>query len=587
MDILDVLSLLCGLALFLFGMDIMGEALKRSAGSRLKTILNEMTSNPLKGILLGFSVTAIIQSSSATMVMVVGFVNSGTMTLLQATGVILGAKIGTTVTAWLTGLSGVEAAAGAVGALKWLKPDAWMPVLAVIGICLNMFAKRGRKKDIGAILLGFAVLMTGMSGMSDAVSGLKNSESFTSILTMFNNPLLGIIAGAVLTAVVQSSSASIGILQSLATTGAIKYGMAIPIIVGQNIGTCITAILSSLNANKNGKRAAFVQLYFNLIGTVVILGGFYIVKIFVNMPFVENSINMWGIATVHTLFNLGIAAILGPFYKSVARLAEITIKDKKGDSETSDLLDERWLTTPAIASEQAAVVTGKMAAISFDALNKSLELFENYETKKADDIRDLEDKADKFEDSLGSYLVKLSGCDLAVSDASEITKLLHIIGDLERISDHAVNIVESIEEMKDKKLSFSSEAQRELAVMKAALTEILDITERAFVSNNAKLAVEVEPLEEVIDDLRDEIKLHHVIRLQKSECSIEHGFILSDILNNFERVSDHCSNIASCIVEMSGAHDLDLHKYINSVKNDDATFKNKVEEYKKKYNLLV
>ena len=587
MNIFDVLALFCGLALFLFGMDIMGEALKRSAGSRLKTILSQMTSNPVKGFLLGFSVTAIIQSSSATMVMVVGFVNSGAMTLMQSAGVILGAKLGTTVTAWITGLSGIESAAGAVGFLKWLKPDTWMPILAVIGICLNMFAKRGRKKDIGAILLGFAVLMTGMSGMSDAVSGLKESAEFTSILTMFENPFLGVVAGTVLTVVVQSSSASIGILQSLATTGAIKYGMAIPIIVGQNIGTCITAMLSAISANKNGKRAAFIQLYFNIIGTVIILGGFYIVKLFVSMPFVNNTINMWGIATVHTLFNIGIAIILGPFYKAVVKLSEITIKDKKGNEENEDMLDERWLTTPAVAVEQASRVTSKMAIVSFDALNKSLELFENYDSKKADEIRDLETKADNFEDDLGSYLVKLSGCDLAVNDASEITKLLHIIGDLERISDHAVNIVESIEEMQDKKLNFSSEAQRELEVMKAALSEILSMTENAFIKGDIKLAVMVEPLEDVIDDLRDEIKLHHVIRLQKSECSIEHGFILSDILNNFERVSDHCSNIASCIVEMSGSHDLDLHKYINSVKNDSANFREKVEEYKAKYTLSV
>ena len=587
MSIFDVLSLVLGLALFLYGMDVMGDALKRSAGSRLKVILAKMTSNPLKGLLLGFGVTAIIQSSSATTVMVVGFVNSGAMTLLQAVGVIMGAKIGTTVTAWLTGLSGLNSeAAGAIGWLEWLTPDGWMPILALIGICLIMLSKRGRKKDIGSILLGFAVLMTGMSVMSSSVSGLKESEAFASILTMFENPVLGVVVGAVITAIVQSSSASIGILQSLATTGKIKFGMAIPIIMGQNIGTCITALISSIGANKNGKRAAFVQLYINIIGTVVFLGGFYLVKLFVDMPFVENAIDMWGIASVHSIYNIACVLLMAPFYKLLARLAQITIRDSKEDKERINLLDERLFETPAVAVEQSFKVTCNMANVSIDALKKSLELFESYDVKLADEIRDLEDKADKLEDSLGSYLVKLSALSLSVADASEITKLLHIIGDLERISDHAVNIVESAEEMRDKKLVFSAEAQRELGIMKSALSEITDMTRDAFVNNDVKKAEGVEPLEEIIDEIRDAIKLNHVIRLQKSECTIEHGFVLSDILNNFERVSDHCSNIAGCIAELSVSEDnFEMHKYISSVKNDGENFEKMVSEYRAKYSI--
>ena len=587
MSIFDVLSLVLGLALFLYGMDVMGDALKKSAGSRLKVILAKMTSNPLKGLLLGFGVTAIIQSSSATTVMVVGFVNSGAMTLLQAVGVIMGAKIGTTVTAWLTGLSGLNSeAAGAIGWLEWLTPDGWMPILALIGICLIMFSKRGRKKDIGAILLGFAVLMTGMSVMSSSVSGLKESEEFASILTMFENPILGVVVGAVITAIVQSSSASVGILQSLATTGKIKFGMAIPIIMGQNIGTCITALISSIGANKNGKRAAFVQLYINIIGTVVFLGGFYLVKLFVDMPFVENAIDMWGIASVHSIYNIACVLLMAPFYKLLARLAQITIRDSKEDKERINLLDERLFETPAVAVEQSFKVTCNMANVSIDALKKSLELFECYDVKLADEIRDLEDKADKLEDSLGSYLVKLSALSLSVADASEITKLLHIIGDLERISDHAVNIVESAEEMRDKKLVFSAEAQRELGIMKSALSEITDMTRDAFVNNDVKKAEGVEPLEEIIDEIRDAIKLNHVIRLQKSECTIEHGFVLSDILNNFERVSDHCSNIAGCIAELSVSEDnFEMHKYISSVKNDGENFEKMVSEYRAKYSV--
>ncbi len=586
MDIFDILALLCGLALFLYGMDVMGDSLKKSAGSSLKNILAKMTSNPVKGFLLGLVVTAVIQSSSATTVMVVGFVNSGTMTLIQAVGVIMGANVGTAVTAWLTGLSGIESAEGTMELIKWLKPDSWMPILAVIGICMIMFSKRGKKKDIGAILLGFAVLMVGMSMMSDSVSGLKESESFKSILTMFENPILGVLAGLVLTAIVQSSSASVGILQSLTVTGAITYGAAIPIIMGQNIGTCVTAMLSSIGANKNGKRAAIVHLYFNIIGVVVWLSLFYIANAIFKFPFVNNAIDMWGVAGVHTIFKILSVALISPFYRQLAKLAHLTVKDKKGDDdEAVNLLDERLMNTPAFAVQRATEVTAVMADISTKALLKSLVLFEKYDPKVADEIRDYENKADIMEDALGSYLVKLSSLEIDERDSRQVTKLLHIIGDFERISDHAVNILESAEEIKEKKIEFSKDAQRELSVLRSLINEILTEASYAYMNNDLLRAANVEPLEQVVDDLRDRIKLNHILRLQKSECTIELGFVLSDLLTNFERVADHCSNIAGCIIEISEFAALDMHKYLQDVKHGSEGFEEKYKEYKKKYSI--
>ncbi len=583
----EVLQLICGLALFLYGMEVMGDALKKSAGSGLKTMLGKMTSNPVKGFILGLIVTAVIQSSSATTVMVVGFVNSGTMTLLQSVGVIMGANLGTAVTSWLTGLSGLnsDSAAGALSAIKWLKPDAWMPVLALIGICLLMFVKRGKKKDIGVILLGFAVLMVGMEYMSDSVSALKEDEGFKQLLAKFDNPFLCMLAGLVLTMIVQSSSASIGILQSLTVTGAITFGSAIPIIVGQNIGTCITAIISSFGANKNGKRAALIHLYFNVIGAAVVLGAFYIIDAFANFAFTADVIDMWGVAGVHTVFKIISVILIGPFYRQLEKLACLTIRDKAGEVESSNLLDERLLETPGIAVARAIEVAGEMADISVKALRDSLSLFKNYDAKLADRVRDLENKVDTYEDALGTYLVKLSACSLDVRDSKQVTKLLHIIGDFERVSDHAVNIVESAEEMKDKKINFSEEAQRELAVMRLAIDDILSATRDAFINNDVRKAAEIEPLEQVVDDMRDQIKLNHIIRLQKSECTIEHGFILSDLLTNFERVSDHCSNIAGCVIEISEFDALDMHKYLANVRHGSAGYEEKYNEYKRKYNI--
>ena len=588
-----VLPLLCGLALFLFGMDLMGDSLKKSAGTGLKAILGKMTSNPIKGFLLGLGVTAIIQSSSATTVMVVGFVNSGTMTLLQAVGVIMGANVGTAVTAWITGLSGVgsEGAEGVVDFLSLLKPDSWVPIIAIVAICLIMFTKRGKKRDIGFILIGFVILMTGMDMMSGAVSGLRSNQTFISILTMFENPLLGLLAGAVLTAIVQSSSASIGILQALTVTGGISFGAAIPIILGQNIGTCVTAMLSSMGANKNGKRAALIHLYFNIIGVVLVLSGFYLINWLIggfklgDQLFTDHAIDMWGVATVHTTFKILSVILISPFYRQLEKLARASIKDTAEEAEASNLLDERLLDTPTVAVQRATEVACSMAEISCTALRKSLTLFDEYDAKVADRIRDLENKADVYEDSLGSYLVKVSSCDLNQADSEQVTKLLHMIGDFERISDHAVNVVESAEEIAEKKIEFSADAKAELEVLRRAVRDILNLAERAFIDNDVQLALDIEPLEQVVDDLRDRIKTNHVIRLQKNECTIEHGFVLADMLNDFERVSDHCSNIACCVIEISTDDSLDLHKYLQQTKSDSEYYQRKYKEYSKEFSI--
>ena len=594
MGIFDVLTLVCGLALFLYGMDVMGDALKKSAGRKLKTILGNLTSNRFKALGLGLIVTAVIQSSSATTVMVVGFVNSGTMLLGQAVGVIMGANIGTAVTAWLTALNGIEGGADALAWTEWLKPDAWMPILALIGICLIMFSKKSKHKDAGAILMGFAVLMVGMDLMSGAVSGLKGDPNFTKILTMFHNPILGVLAGTVLTAIVQSSSASIGILQALSSTGAINFGMAIPIILGQNIGTCVTAMLSAAGAGKNGKRTALVHLYFNIIGVVFWLGMYYLVGWILNMTNVfdiftlaENTtINMWGIAAVHTVFKFLAVGLLFPFSNALVKLAEKTIKgdDKKGD-EYTDMLDERLLDTPSVALERSRSVAGQMAVVACQYIRNSIGLFRNYDGKSADAIREAESRVDVYEDVLGSYLVKLSSQHMDERDSHEVTKLLHIIGDLERISDHSVNLVDSAEEIKDKSLVFSEEAKAELDVLYAAVSEIVTITEEALTTSNLELAARIEPLEQVIDDLRDDIKIHHIQRLKKSECTVEHGFVLSDILTNLERVSDHCSNIGGCLIEMAKNDTLDLHDYLHRVHVGGLEYKELFGEYKAKYAL--
>lgn len=595
MSVFDVLTLICGLALFLYGMDVMGDGLKKSAGRKLKTILGNLTSSKWKGFLLGLGVTAVIQSSSATTVMVVGFVNSGTMLLSQAIGVIMGANVGTAVTAWITGLNGLGgSAASAAEWLAWLKPSAWMPILALIGICLIMFAKRDKKKDIGAILMGFAVLMVGMDLMSGAVGGLKSSPEFQQILLLFKNPLLGVLAGTVLTAVVQSSSASVGILQALSTTGAISYSAAMPIIMGQNIGTCVTAMLSSISANKNGKRAALVHLYFNIIGVILWMSLYYLIgwiltstDVFGLFAWAEGTIiDMWGIAAIHTIFKIFSVALLMPVSNLLEKLAMLTIKgtDTKGD-EFTDMLDERLLDTPSVAIERCYEVADQMAKLSSKAIQQSITLLGTYDEKVAQEVHDAEDKVDIYEDVLGSYLMKLSARSMTEEDSQEVTKLLYMIGDFERISDHAVNIVDSADEIKDKGLEFSEKAVGELTVMYNAINEIIQITEAAFIGQDEKKAFVVEPLEQVVDDLKEQIRVRHIRRLQKEECTMEHGFVLSDILTNLERVSDHCSNVASCIIEMVEHEDLDIHEYKNHLK-EKGEFDKLYREYSAKYKIV-
>ena len=585
-DVFMLLELVLGLALFLFGMDVMGDGLKKSAGNKLKTILGKMTSNKFKGFLLGLGVTVIIQSSSATTVMVVGFVNSATMTLAQAVGVILGANVGTAITAWLTAMTGMEMAGaeGITASLQYFKPDFWMPILAIIGIGFTMFAKKNRYKQLGNILLGFGVLMTGMNIMSDAVSVLKNIPEFGEILVMFENPFLGVLAGTVLTAIVQSSSASVGILQALTASGAISFGVAIPIVMGQNIGTCVTAMLSSMSSSKNGKRAALIHLYFNIISVVLVLSGFYILDAILDFsPLLSATTNMWHIAIIHTVFKIIAVVLLFPFTNLIVKLATVTVpeKSKKGDEGT--VLDERLFITPAIAVEQAEVAARKMAVVACDAMDRALMLLTNYDEKSADLVRKYEDDADKMEDTIGSYLVKLSAKNSSGEGSREITKLLHIIGDLERISDHAVNIAESAEEMKDKGIQFSPAAQKEINTMVAAVREVLWNAREGFINDNMDLAASVEPLEEVIDDLRDAIKKHHIVRLQNNECTMEMGFILSDLLTNCERVADHCSNIAGCMLELSKEKALDMHKYLYGVKHGNPEFDRRFREYQEKY----
>ncbi|MBQ6937002.1 MAG: Na/Pi cotransporter family protein [Clostridia bacterium] len=581
MDLFAFLTLVGGLAIFLFGMNVMGDGLERCGGNKLKKILENVTQNPLKGILLGLGVTAIIQSSSATTVMVVGFVNSGIMKLSQSISIIMGANIGTTVTAWLLSLTGLESSNLFV---QLLKPSSFSPVLAIIGISLMMFSKNSKKKDIGSVMIGFAVLITGMDMMSGAVSGLKDNEAFTSIFTLFSNPILGILTGAILTAIIQSSSASVGILQALSTTGSVTYSNAIPIILGQNIGTCITAILSAIGTTKNARRAAVVHLSFNVIGTVSFAVLFYTIKAFIDLPFISNSINAVGIAVIHTIFNVLATAIMLPFIKQLEKLACIIIPDNDV-KEKKQLLDERLLLTPPVALSHAKNITVKMAHTSKSAIDASLGLIGNFDAKEAEKVNSYEDAADMYEDCLGDYLVKLCRESLNASDSREVSSLLHCIGDFERISDHAVNICDVARELDEKGIVFSDAAQKEIKVMCSALSEIISLTVDAFEHSDLKKAQLVEPLEETVDYLRAKLKEGHVARLKDGECTIETGFIFSDFLINCERVSDHCSNIAACMLET--AHEsFEMHGYLSRVKEGTQNdFNLQCEFYKKKYAL--
>ena len=590
MDIFSVLSLFGGLALFLFGMQYMGSGLEKASGGKLEKLLEKMTDNPIKGVLLGVAVTAVIQSSSATTVMVVGFVNSGIMKLGQAVGVIMGANIGTTVTAWILSLSGIQ---GDSVVMRMLKPESFSPVIALIGVVMIMMCKNGKKREIGSILVGFAILMYGMSAMSSAVKPLADMPEFGRILLIFNNPVLGIIAGAVLTGIIQSSSASVGILQALSSTGMLPYSTAVPIIMGQNIGTCVTAMISAIGACKNGKRAACVHLYFNLIGTLLFLTGYYAIDAIVGFPFADEMITEQGIAVIHTAFNVITTLVLLPFSKKLEKLACLTIRDNPKDAEeagaehavekTAVMLDDRFLATPAFALEQCTGVANQMSEVSFKAIKRAMKLVGNYNEKEAEKVRNEEEQADVFEDRLGTYLVKLSSRELSLADSKTATRLLHDIGDYERISDHAVNIVDAAKEMHEKHISFSDEAMHELDVISAAINEILDRTQKAVITGDLEAASHIEPLEQVIDGLRDEIKSRHIDRLRDGRCTIELGFILCDILTNYERVSDHCSNLAACLIK-SAEQSFETHKFLSEMKDPSNTeYKSEYENFGKKY----
>ncbi len=573
--------------MFLYGMHLLGEGLEKMSGGRLERILEKLTSNPIKGVLLGALVTAVIQSSSATTVMVVGFVNSGIMKLGQAVSIIMGANIGTTITSWILSLSSIE---GDSIFLQLLKPTNFTTVLALLGVIFILFTKSEKKKNVGMILVGFAVLMVGMDNMSAAVKPLRDVPEFTNILLMFSNPILGMIAGAVLTAIIQSSSASVGILQALCVTGQVPFATALPIIMGQNIGTCVTALISSIGAQTNAKRAALVHLYFNVIGTVVFMLGFYGVNAVVDFAFLDMPADAAGIATIHTIFNIAATLLLLPFSRLLEKLACLTVKDVKDPKKEKFeqellLLDERFLDTPALAIEQCKTVANHMAEISKEALECSLDLLKNYDERAAQKVYDLESEVDQFEDHLGQYLVKLSSRDLSVKDSATLSMLLHSIGDMERISDHAVNIVEGAEEMHQKGMTFSADAEKEIGTFADAVREILRLSMESFIKEDMKEAVLVEPLEEVVDDLKDELKMRHVNRLREGKCTIELGFVLSDLTTNFERVADHCSNIAACLIQ-TGEYDFEMHNYIHKLaKGENTPFHEQYMAYRKQYTL--
>ena len=570
MDLFDVLTMIGGLALFLYGMTALGDGLSKLSGGKLERILEKLTSNKLLAVLLGAGVTAVIQSSSATTVMVVGFVNSGIMKLQQAVGIIMGANIGTTMTSWLLSLVEIE---GTNIFMQMLKPTSFSPILAIIGVIMIMVAsENSKKKDIGTILIGFAILMFGMDTMSGAVSGLKDVPEFTSILTAFSNPILGMLAGAVLTAVIQSSSASVGILQALCATGAVNFGAALPIIMGQNIGTCVTAVMSAFGASKNAKRASMIHLYFNLIGTIIFMIVFYSINVFFPFEFLNGPADATGIAIVHSLFNIGCSIFWFPFSNVLVKLATLTIPDKASDVEEHKefaILDERFLEQPAFAMQLCRETANKMAGTAKDALYLALDTVTDYSKNKVERVMAMEAEVDRYEDALGSYLVKLNNKDLSQSDNHMLSVLLHSINDFERIADHAVNIVESATQMNEKEMEFSPKALQELEIFSNAVREIVDTAVNVFVHNDIENAKMVEPLEQVINKLNNEIKQRHIKRLRKGKCTIELGLVLQDIITNFERVADHCSNIAVCLIEVT-EDSFGAHEYVHDLKEKNA-----------------
>lgn len=586
MDFFSILTMLGGLALFLYGMQVMGDGLAKISGGKLEKILENLTSSKLRAVLLGLGVTAVIQSSSATTVMVVGFVNSGIMKLTQAVGIIMGANIGTTVTAWILSLAGIESNNFF---MSLLKPSSFAPILALIGIVLLMFTKNSRKKDIGAILVGFAVLMFGMDTMSAAVKPLADVPEFTNLLLAFSNPIAGVLAGTVLTAIIQSSSASVGILQALCVTGAVPYSAAFPIIMGQNIGTCVTALLSAIGANKNAKRAAMIHLYFNIIGTVVFLSVFYILNAAVQFPLMDSMATPAAIAVTHSVFNVTATLLLLPFSNLLVKLACMTIRDSSEDVEAAKedqeflILESRFLEKPAFAVEQGRTAARRMAEDSWKALKASFDVLHDYSEEKAQKITKMESKVDRYEDELGTYLVQLNNKDLSETDSHSVSMMLHCIGDFERISDHAVNIKESADELHAKGLSFSVYAKAELRVLTAAVTKIVETAFSVFDEQDITKASEIEALEELIDELTKEMKRRHINRLRSGECTIEMGFILSDLITSMERIADHCSNIGVCVTQVR-ENLYDTHRHLNAMKNDqDDEFNKCLEAVRKEY----
>lgn len=590
MDIFGVLSLIGGLAVFLYGMDLLGEGLTGASGGKLEKILEKLTSNPLKAVLLGAGVTAVIQSSSATTVMVVGFVNSGIMKLSQAVGVIMGANIGTTITSWILSLTGIESSNIFISLLK---PTSFSPVLAAVGIVFLMFLKKDSLKNPGKIMIGFALLMYGMDAMSSSVAPLAEVPQFASILTAFSNPVLGMLAGMLFTAIIQSSSASVGILQALCSTGILSYATALPIIMGQNIGTCVTALLSSIGATKNGKRAAIIHLYFNVIGTVTFMIVFYALNAVIHFSFLNLTAQEFGIAVIHTAFNIITTAYLLPLRKVLEKLAYATIKldddekrimDNRSGNEFA-LLDDRFLEAPSLAVEHCKQVINKMADISRESLFISMSLIGGYDEEQALRVGELETRADKYEDALGTYIMKISTKNLKKEDSEMLNVMLHCIGDFERISDHACNLCDSARELQQKNMQFSPKAETELDILSSAVREAVDISFDAFKSNNKNEADKVEPLEELIDTLSVELKARHIRRLREGKCTIELGFAHSDILNNLERVADHCSNIAVDVIQ-SDQLEFDAHEYLDRIKNkDNQQFARDYKAYKEKYRL--
>ena len=585
MSIFGILTMIGGLAMFLYGMSVMGGGLEKMSGGKLERILEGLTSNPLKAVLLGAGVTAVIQSSSATTVMVVGFVNSGIMKLSQAIGIIMGANIGTTITSWLLSLTGIESSNFL---LQMLKPSSFSPVLAAIGIIMYMSGK-DKKKDIGEILLGFAILMFGMETMSDAVKPLADVPEFTNMLTMFNNPVFGVFAGALLTAIIQSSSASVGILQALSVTGAFTYGSVIPIILGQNIGTCVTAMISAIGANRGAKRTAFVHLYFNLIGTVLFLTLFYIGNAIFSFEFVGEVVGVAGIALVHSIFNVFTTVVLFPFIHGLEKLAYLTIpeseEEKSAKEDVFAILDDRFVNSPAFAIEQCKTLVNQMAEITKKSFTEAMACTKDFSDEKMEDVIRMENRVDIYEDKISAYLTRLNSGDLSYADSLRVTSLLHCLTDFERISDHAVNVVECVQQVKKDNAAFSKKAEEEMTVYANAVTDILDRTTRAFVNTDIALAKSVEPLEEVIDILNKTVKKHHMKRLRKGKCTIELGLVLSDLAMNYERVSDHCSNIAVYMMQLNDTA-LEEHSFTEQMdEKESAEFEKLEKTFEEKYKI--